>query len=397
MEDMVDRVSVVLKEVAAKHGLSLAEDKEERLIFRDGGGRRGKRGICEKVKWLGLILDEDLDFGPHWETRIAKARNLLSALDGMGTSKCGMSPLSWRQAYTGMIRSVASWRVEVGWRCQREWREEMGSLQYAALRKCTRAVLGSQKTLVRGVAAVEDVETFASAAAGRFLARRMCNPVRAGVAMADDPVLEGKGALSLGGPCWHRVVEVVDLRLGGDASVGDWEAAIERARDGVALLFRDGSRDESGRVGGGWWGSRGGCGSVALGTVATVWDGEIPGMRLALESIAVASVLVLSDSQSVIASIRNAAARGSARSADLRAVVDMVGEWTCARVPIRFAWVKAHVGVGGNELADEMAKEGCTRIDVPSVTGRCSGPLEEGEGCGADGSWLWGRAGGLVG
>ena len=52
-----------------------------------GGCRRGRRGDCEKVKWLGVILDEDLDFSPHWETRIAKARNLLGALDGVGTSK----------------------------------------------------------------------------------------------------------------------------------------------------------------------------------------------------------------------------------------------------------------------------------------------------------------------
>ena len=77
----------------------------------------------------------------------------------------------------------------------------MESLQYAALRKCTRAVIGSRKTLVRGVAAVEDVETFARAAAGRFLARTMCDPVRTVVVGAGDPVLEGKGELSLGGAC----------------------------------------------------------------------------------------------------------------------------------------------------------------------------------------------------
>ena len=121
MEDLVNRVSVVLKKVAAERGLPLAEDKEERLILRCGGGRRGRTETCEKVKWLGVILDEDLDFGPHWEARIAKARSLLGALDGVGSSRWGMGPLSWRQAYTGMIRSVASWGVEVGWRGQREW------------------------------------------------------------------------------------------------------------------------------------------------------------------------------------------------------------------------------------------------------------------------------------
>ena len=75
---------------------------------------------------------------------------------------------------------------------------------------------------------------------------------------------------------------------------------------------------------------------MAVGTVATVWDGEVAGMRLALESVPISTVLVLSDSQTAIASVRNVAACGSARMADLRAVVDMVGEWAFARVPIRF-------------------------------------------------------------
>ena len=39
-------------------------------------------------------------------------------------------------------------------------------------------------------------------------------------------MLAGRGVLSLGGTCWHGVVEVVDLGLGGDASVWEWEVAI---------------------------------------------------------------------------------------------------------------------------------------------------------------------------
>ena len=62
--------------------------------------------------------------------------------------------------------------------------------------------------------------------------------------------------------------------------------------------------------------------------MATVWDGEVAGMRLALELAVVSPILVLWDSQAAIASVRNAAACRSARTADLRAVVDMVGSGT---------------------------------------------------------------------
>ena len=128
----------------------------------------------------------------------------------------------------------------------------MELLQYAPLQKCNGAVLASRKSLVQGVAAVESIETFARAAAGRFITRTLCDPVRAGVAAADDPLLVGLGALSLGGSCWRGVVEVVDLGLSKEASSREWEAAIERVRADGALPFMDGSRDESGRVDGGW-------------------------------------------------------------------------------------------------------------------------------------------------
>ena len=92
---------------------------------------------------------------------------------------------------------------------------------------------------------------------------------------------------------------------------------------------------------------------MAVGSVATVWDGEIAGMRLELESVPVSPVLVLSDSQAAIASVQNAAACGSARSADLRAVVDMVGEWGSAglrRGPYLVCMCKGACG-GGRERA----------------------------------------------
>ena len=65
-------------------------------------------------------------------------------------------------------------------------------------------------------------------------------------------------------------MEVVDLGLAGEASAEEWEAAIERVLGEAELLFMYGSRYESSSIGGGWWGSRGGSGSVAVGSVAIV-------------------------------------------------------------------------------------------------------------------------------
>ena len=144
--------------------------------------------------------------------------------------------------------------------------------------------------------------------------------------------------------------------------------AIECVRNGCVVAFTDGSRDDAGRVAGGWCDSRGGEGCELVGTVVTVWDGEIAGMRLALESLPVAPLLILSDLKAALAAVRNAASTGEARTADLMRVVDLVGEWALAGAELRFGWVKAHVGVPGNERADAQAKAGCEKDGPELVT-----------------------------
>ena len=100
-----------------------------------------------------------------------------------------------------MVRAVASWSVEIGWLGQKEWRWEMTLLQNAAIGKALGAGKGSSGRKANAIAAVEDVETFAKAATGRFLAHTLCDPPRAGIGVVDEGIT-GKGQLSFGGVCW---------------------------------------------------------------------------------------------------------------------------------------------------------------------------------------------------
>ena len=79
-----------------------------------------------------------------------------------------------------------------------------------AMRKSLGAVKGSSARKANAIAAVEDIETFAKAVTGRFLARTLCDTPRAGVGVVDEGI-SGKGRLSLGGDCWCGHVDVVDL------------------------------------------------------------------------------------------------------------------------------------------------------------------------------------------
>ena len=109
-----------------------------------------------------------------------------------------------------MVRAVASWGVDIGWRGQKECRHEMSLLQNAAMWKTLGAVKGSSGRKENAIAAVEDVETFARAAAERFFARTHCDPSRAGVGVVDKGIA-GKGQLSFRGDCWCGHVDVMGL------------------------------------------------------------------------------------------------------------------------------------------------------------------------------------------
>ena len=89
----VVRVDEVMGEVSKEWGMPTAPDKHERLVIRrDEGRKKRKRGEMKSVKWVGIILDEDLSFDNHWQKRVDKARNLLGALKGVGNSEWDLSP-----------------------------------------------------------------------------------------------------------------------------------------------------------------------------------------------------------------------------------------------------------------------------------------------------------------
>jgi len=81
-------------------------------------------------------------------------------------------------------------------------------------------------------------------------------------------------------------------------------------------------------VGGGWYvegGKR--LEGATLGKLATVWDGEVCGVRGALEDASSeTNVLILSDSQAAIAGVKKAGRTGKARTRDLKIVIEGISE-----------------------------------------------------------------------
>lgn len=88
IEELITRPDRVLQEVALERGLPLEVKKDEKLILRSNGRKKkGKNWEIERVKWLGVILNEALEVDIHWKGRIAMPRKMLGALSGVGNSQ----------------------------------------------------------------------------------------------------------------------------------------------------------------------------------------------------------------------------------------------------------------------------------------------------------------------
>ena len=70
-------VDMMVNRVATKWNLPLEKEKHEEIVFNPrgrGSGRKKKRAETERVKWLGIIIDENLEFDHHWKSRIRKGK-----------------------------------------------------------------------------------------------------------------------------------------------------------------------------------------------------------------------------------------------------------------------------------------------------------------------------------
>ena len=162
-------------------------------------------------------------------------------------------------------------------------------------------------------------------------------------------------------------MDVVDLGPCKSSTSEVWERAIKGAGEGRLVVYTDGSRDGGGQVGGGWYAPENGAGSLAVGSIATIWDGEVAGIRQALRMAPEVDMLVLSDSTAALQAIVRAAHNGRGRTRDLVEVEDEVGRRRLLGLSTRFGWVKAHTGIDGNERADLIAKAGCRESLLPQV------------------------------
>ena len=68
--------------------------------------------------------------------------------------------------------------------------------------------------------------------------------------------------------------------------------------------------------------------------------------------------MILSDSQAAIAAVVKAGRKGHGRTKELRQAVNLIAKrCRSGETMVCLGWVKSHIGIGGNEAADQEAKK----------------------------------------
>ncbi|GJQ83685.1 hypothetical protein Trydic_g14392 [Trypoxylus dichotomus] len=340
--------------------LTFNAGKSEALFFgKTHGQRRSKFQLgtetihCkENVKYLGVVIDEKLNFKAHVDYATGKAREITNKIGAAAKMTWGLSGRAAATIYEGAIEPAMLYAAPV-------WA--------SALRvKESRKLIGAQR-----VSAVRAARAYATASAEATAAISGILPadIRAKeLAKRRDATRGGERIVAeiAGRNIYSRDIEV-GRRLGSEIHPSE-AGAFKFSKDvegqhvrpsGIAI-YTDGSKNDDG-TGAAFVVYAGDeeihSERLKLDRVCDNYQAELVAINAAVKYVKVMQVeraTLFTDSLSVLQALR-----GMRKPTEL-----LLQTWKLIReVNVELVWTRAHVGTQGNERADELAKEAAADAD----------------------------------
>ncbi|KAI9043120.1 uncharacterized protein KD926_004623 [Aspergillus affinis] len=300
--------------------------------------------LVEHAKYLGIWLDKTLSFTTHCTKAVAKANGSLEALRSISASTWGTSLLNMQTIYLAvvvpqMLYGVAAW-----------YSPTSGRTKYAKRQKTI-----SEFERIQTRAAVLISGAFRNTASAALGAELFLPPVR----LHMQQMIEETAIRIQTGPVMACPRGLVKKRSSAEIKRSGWSPM--EALSGF-----------NGHVGGAAVSIRAGkVRKKYLGAAAdsTVYVGELEGVKMALKWAEAAPITVFSDSQAAIQAVQNPG-RPSGQYV-LRAIYERIRTLRGSGLQqedIELRWIPAHIGIEGNERADEAAKRAAIKgIELSSV------------------------------
>ena len=384
---MFRRMNQVLEQLAAwgrKCGLKFNAAKTEAILFsRDNPNKRkfkipslvmeGKRvALSDTVKYLGVTLDRRLHWADHINDKLAKCRQLMMKIFAEVRGNFGPKPKLIKWAYEGIVRPKMTyacmvWGHEIKTQAVRAKIKALDRLAIRSMatisRKCPQASLEIIVDLIP-----LDLVIKQQGCAAYIRLHRVLSPPVVNVAVTTKS--HNKPHLQ------HWVDTLDDWSLGIQPvdhceemmweksfhiNIDSFDGHKKHRKHSEYTAYTDGSKTTEGT----------GAGfviyhknevlsyeSIKLNDNATVFQAEITAIRYAADYLyslpTVKFVKILVDSQAALLALN----KQHVTADSVLQAIHSLERLSLKGAVVRLAWVKAHVGIQGNELADSAAKLG---------------------------------------
>lgn len=378
LSSRMDRALCIVERWCRRNGLSVNPDKTECVLFTRRRKLEGFRAplfygrplvLSQQVKYLGIVLDSKLNWSAHAEHVAKKFLNgywLCKRTIGL---KWGLKPSMIRWLYETVLKPRVTYGAVVWWpRVKLVTSSAMFERMQSLL---LRGMVSAYKTTPRAAlfvaAGIPPLHVEVERAALRTAARlKVLGEWRGGrgghEAIAGEPCVNVLQADS------DRIVEdlIFEKRFTVSATSRDeWSEGRHPLLGDTWTWFTDGSK-QNGNTGSAAWDPIGRKSLIgSAGPDATVFQAEILAIDMCAKHLLAyrhcrQNISICCDSWAALGAL-SSCSTVSRLVRDCKRTLNALGRHNS----VKLYWVPAHVGVPGNEKADELAKYG-TRLSEPT-------------------------------
>ncbi|XP_037293087.1 uncharacterized protein LOC119188929 [Manduca sexta] len=319
-------------------------------------------GLSNEIKLLGLLIDRKLTFNGHVTQACAKAIGLYKVLARSAKVQWGLGPEVIRTIYTAAVEPVILYAASAWAPSSRKLgvRKQLGAIQRSFAQKMTKAYRTVSLNSALLLAGVLPLDIRVRETALLYEIKRGHSSEVVGDREVEAPV----AFVNLDHPA---------ERMGGSFQCLTDGAELARHVGEGLSIFTDGSKID-GKVGAAlsiWNGAaETSTRKLRLEPYCSVYQAELLALRKAVEE-ALRSGLpacgIFSDARSAL----DVVTRGDSLHPIAFKIKNLLKEAEKRTQKIKLFWVKAHVGLEGNERADVLAKDAAQHLKTRAHYDKC--------------------------